>query len=73
MKKLIHSYIKDENAGFDDGVTKIMFVILGIAAVGAIGYFVWNMMAGQAETATDKLENMTNPGQGNEFSGNPFN
>ena len=71
MFRLVQLYIKDEKA-LDDSVMKIMFVVIGIAVVGAIGYFVYNMVAGQATNATESLENSTNPGAGNEFSQNSF-
>ncbi|MEY8379431.1 hypothetical protein [Ileibacterium valens] len=72
LKEKMIRYWKSDTAGLEDSVGKIMFVVIGIAAVAAIGYFIWNMISGQANKATQNLDHLTNPGQGNEFAANPF-
>lgn len=72
MKNQIKEYICDENAGVEDMIGKVVFFAAIIAAAGALIAYFWNTLQGQADQATDKLENMTNPGAGNEFSNGPF-
>lgn len=71
FKSMIRNYFKDETA-VDDSIAKILFVVVGIAVVGAIGWFAWNAISNQANIATNRLNNNTNPGAGAEFNGNPF-
>lgn len=71
VMSLLKSYIHDESA-VDDGVMKIIFIVLAIIAVMAIGWFAWNLISDRANTATEQIEGNTNPGKGNEFGGNPF-
>ena len=73
MNKLtckVKNYLSDDSA-VDREVSMILGVVVGIALVMAIGFFVWNMVSNQANKATD-LTTQENPGSGNEFSGNPF-
>lgn len=71
MKSLIQSYIKEEDA-IDDSIMKILFFVGAIAIGGAVVYFAYNMLSGQASKATDKIDNLSNPGSGNEFQSNPL-
>lgn len=67
----IRSYFKDEQA-IDQEVSKIVAVVLVIVVLMAIGWFAWNMIGGRADIASNQIKDSTNPGSGNEFSGNPF-
>lgn len=71
MIRLIKSYVKEEDA-ISMSVETILFIVIGIAVVLAVGYFIYNLVAGQAQSATENLEQSTNPGAGNEFSANSF-
>lgn len=71
MVKAIKSYVKDENA-LDEQVGKILFIVVCIGVVMAIGWFVWNMLSDKANNAANQADGNRNPGAGSEFSGNPF-
>lgn len=71
MLNTVKSYICDESA-VDSEVSKIIAIVLVIIILMAIGWFVWNMIAGKADTASDQASNNRNPGKGGEFNGNPF-
>lgn len=71
VKKNVKGYLMDEDA-VDAEVSKIIGVVLVIVVLMAIGWFAWNMISKKANIATKQSESSTNPGSGNEFSGNPF-
>lgn len=71
VRHSMKSYVKDENA-IDDGVTKIIFIVLAVIVVMGIGWYVWNLIANKADTATKQSDGSSNPGKGGEFNGNPF-
>lgn len=71
MKNAIKSYVKNESA-LDDQVGKILFIVVIIGVVMAIGWFVWNMLSNKADNAANQADSNRNPGAGSEFSGNPF-
>ena len=71
MIRLIKSYVKEEDA-ISMSVETILFIVIGIAVVLAVGYFIYNLVAGQAQSATENLEQSTNPEAGNELSANSF-
>lgn len=71
IKKNVKGYLMDEDA-IDGEVSKIIGVVLVIVVLMAIGWFAWNLISKKAKTATTEADKSTNPGSGNEFSGNPF-
>ena len=71
IKKKVKGYLMDEDA-IDAEVSKIIGVVLVVVVLMAIGWFAWNLISKKANTATKEADSSTNPGSGNEFSGNPF-
>lgn len=71
MPQIIKDYVMDEDA-LDESVGKMLFILVVIVAIIAIGWFVWNFLSNKASVATDEANSTSNPGKGSEFSGNPF-
>lgn len=72
MKSLVNAYWQDEQAGLDDGIVKVLFIVATIAVALAVGYFAYNTISKQASKATNLLDSAQNAGEGHEFDGNMF-
>ena len=64
------NYILDEDA---ISVEQIVFVIAGLAVAIAIGWFIYNLVAGKADDASDIASDAnSSKSAGSEFSGGAF-
>lgn len=64
---MIKRYLKDESA-LDAEISKVIMIVIVIAAVIAIGWWVWNMISGQVSSANNMLGGASN----NPNTSNPF-
>ena len=68
--KALRNYILDEDA---ISVEQIVFVIAGLAVAIAIGWFIYNLVAGKADDASDIASDAnSSKSAGSEFSGGAF-
>lgn len=73
MLNKLMSYWKDEEAGLDDGIVKVLFIVGGIAVAIGIGYYAWNVISEQSKNANNMLDNASDPGSKDAaFGNNPF-
>ena len=57
LKTMVRSYVSEETAAED--IKTIIFVVLGIVVVIAIGWYMWNLISDWASKGEDASNNAT--------------